>query len=325
MHIAVTGSIATDHLMTFPGKFTDQLIADKLDKVSLSFLVDELAIRRGGVAANIAFGLGLLGLRPLLVGAVGADFDEYRRWLEEHGVRTVGVRESLLRHTARFVCTTDADGNQIGSFYTGAMAEDAEIKIAPLAAEHGIDLVLIGAGDPGAMVVHTTECRETGLKFAADPSQQLARILDDEQVRALVDGADYLFGNEYEEALIERKSGWSSAEILARVRVRITTLGSAGARIEQQGQPPVMVPAVPDAKPADPTGSGDAFRSGFLAAVAWGLPLERAAQLGNLMAVHALECTGPQEYNLKPGPLADRFAAAYGDAAAAEVASYLPA
>ncbi len=326
MRIAVTGSIATDHLMTFPGKFTEQLIADKLDKVSLSFLVDELAIRRGGVAANIAFGLGVLGLRPLLVGAVGADFDEYRRWLEDHGVRTAAVRESLLRHTARFICTTDADGNQIGSFYAGAMAEDAEIKIAPLAAEHGgIDLVLIGAGDPGAMVVHTAECRQAGLKFAADPSQQLARILDDEQVRALVDGADYLFGNEYEEALIERKSGWGSAEILARVGVRITTLGSAGARIDQRGQPPVTVPAVPDAKPVDPTGSGDAFRSGFLAAVAWGLSLERAAQLGNLMAVHALESTGPQEYNLKPGPLTERFATAYGDAAAADVITYLPA
>jgi len=326
VRIAVTGSIATDHLMTFPGKFADQFIADKLDKVSLSFLVDELAIRRGGVAANIAFGLGVLGLRPLLVGAVGADFEEYRHWLEHHGVSTVGVRESLLRHTARFVCTTDADGNQIGSFYAGAMAEDAEIKIAPLAAEHGgIDLVLIGAGDPGAMVVHTAECRQAGLKFAADPSQQLARILGDEQVRALVDGADYLFGNEYEEALIERKSGWDSAEILARVGVRITTLGSAGARIDRQGQPSVTVPAVPDAKPADPTGSGDAFRSGFLAAVAWGLSLERAAQLGNLMAVHALESTGPQEYNLKPGPLIERFATAYGDAAAAEVAAYLPA
>jgi len=326
VRIAVTGSIATDHLMTFPGKFTEQLIADKLDKVSLSFLVDELAIRRGGVAANIAFGLGVLGLRPLLVGAVGADFDEYRRWLEDHGVRTAAVRESLLRHTARFICTTDADGNQIGSFYAGAMAEDAEIKIAPLAAEHGgIDLVLIGAGDPGAMVVHTAECRQAGLKFAADPSQQLARILDDEQVRALVDGADYLFGNEYEEALIERKSGWGSAEILARVGVRITTLGSAGARIDQRGQLPVTVPAVPDAKPVDPTGSGDAFRSGFLAAVAWGLSLERAAQLGNLMAVHALESTGPQEYNLKPVPLAERFATAYGDAAAADVITYLPA
>jgi len=326
VRIAVTGSIATDHLMTFPGKFTDQLIADKLDKVSLSFLVDDLAIRRGGVAANIAFGLGVLGLRPLLIGAVGPDFGDYRHWLEEHGVSTAGVRESLLRHTARFVCTTDADGNQIGSFYAGAMAEDAEIRIVPLARRHGgIDLVLIGAGDPGAMVTHTAECRDAGLKFAADPSQQLARILGDEQVRALVDGAEYLFGNEYEEALIERKSGWTSAEILARVGVRITTLGPVGARVEQAGQRPVTVPAVPDAKPADPTGSGDAFRSGFLAGVAWGLSPERCAQVGNLMAVHALETTGPQEYNCKSGPLADRLAAAYGDDAAAEVAPHLPA
>jgi adenosine kinase len=325
VRIAVTGSIATDHLMTFPGKFTDQLIADKLDRVSLSFLVDDLAIRRGGVAANIAFGLGVLGLRPLLVGAVGSDFQDYRRWLEDHGVSTAGVRESLLKHTARFVCTTDADGNQIGSFYAGAMSEDGDIKLVPLAAgQGGIDLVLIGAGDPAAMVAHTAECRDAGLPFAADPSQQLARILGDEQVRALVDGAEYLFGNEYEEALIERKSGWSGADILARVGVRITTLGPGGARIDRQDQPPITVPAVPDAKPVDPTGSGDAFRSGFLAAVAWGLSLERSVQLGNLMAVHALESTGPQEYELKPAPLTDRFAAAYGSAAAAEVASHLP-
>jgi adenosine kinase len=169
------------------------------------------------------------------------------------------------------------------------------------------------------------DCLEAGLPFAADPSQQLARILDDEQIRTLVDGAEYLFGNEYEEALIERKSGWGSAEMLARVGVRVTTLGSAGAKIERRGEPTISVPAVPDAKPVDPTGSGDAFRSGFLAAVAWGLPLERAAQLGNLLAVHALEVTGPQEYNMKPGPLTERFAAAYGDAAAAEVAAHLPA
>ncbi len=326
VRIAITGSIATDHLMTFPGKFTDQLIADKLDKVSLSFLVDELAIRRGGVAANIAFGLGVLGLQPLLIGAVGADFADYRNWLEAHGVSTAGVRESLLRHTARFVCTTDAEGNQIGSFYAGAMAEDREIVLAPLAETHGgIDLVLIGAGDPQAMVAHTAECRDAGIPFAADPSQQLARILHDEQVRALVDRAEYLFGNEYEEALIERKSGWTSADILARVKVRITTLGPGGARVEQAGQPPVVVPAVPDAQPVDPTGSGDAFRSGFLAGVAWGLSLERCAQLGNLMAVHALESTGSQEYSLKPGPLTDRFGAAYGPAAAAEVATHLAA
>jgi adenosine kinase len=325
VRIAVTGSIATDHLMTFPGRFTEQLIADKLDRVSLSFLVDDLAVRRGGVAANIAFGLGVLGLRPLLVGAVGADFGDYRGWLEAHGVSTAGVRESLLRHTARFVCTTDADGNQIGSFYQGAMSEDGEIELAPLAAGHGgIDLVLIGASEPGAMLRHTQECREIGLKFAADPSQQLARILGGEQVRDLVDGAEYLFGNEYEEALIERKSGWTAAQILARVGVRVTTLGPGGARVEQAGQPPLTVPAVPDAQPVDPTGSGDAFRSGFLAALAWGLSLQRCAQLGNLMAVHALEATGPQEYNLKPGPLAERFAVAYGEAAAAEVAAHYP-
>jgi adenosine kinase len=325
VRIAVTGSIATDHLMTFPGRFTEQLIADKLDRVSLSFLVDDLAIRRGGVAANIAFGLGVLGLRPLLVGAVGADFGDYRGWLEAHGVSTAGVRESLLRHTARFVCTTDADGNQIGSFYQGAMSEDGEIELAPLAAGHGgIDLVLIGASEPGAMLRHTQECREIGLKFAADPSQQLARILGGEQVRELVDGAEYLFGNEYEEALIERKSGWTAVQILARVGVRVTTLGPGGARVEQAGQPPLTVPAVPDAQPVDPTGSGDAFRSGFLAAIAWGLSLQRCAQLGNLIAVHALEATGPQEYNLKPGPLAERFAVAYGEAAAAEVAAHYP-
>jgi adenosine kinase len=312
--------------MTFPGKFTDQLIADKLDRVSLSFLVDELDIRRGGVAANIAFGLGALGLRPLLVGSVGADFEDYRQWLEAHGVSTAGVRESMLKHTARFVCTTDTEGNQIGSFYAGAMSEDADIKLAPLAAEHGgIDLVLVGAGNPAAMVAQAADCRETGLAFAADPSQQLARILGDEQIRSLVDGAEYLFGNEYEEALIERKSGWGGAEILDRVGVRITTLGPGGARVERKGEPVIMVPAVPDAKPVDPTGSGDAFRSGFLAAIAWGLPLERAAQLGNLMAVHALEAAGGQEYTLKPGPLSDRFAAAYGEEAAAEVASHLPA
>jgi adenosine kinase len=276
------------------------------------------------VAANIAFGLGILGLRPLLIGGVGADFAEYRGWLEDHGVSTSGVRESLSRHTARFVCTTDADGNQIGSFYAGAMSEDREIKVGPLAAAQGIDLVLIGAGDPAAMVAHTAECREAGIPFAADPSQQLARMLGGDQVRGLVDGADYLFGNEYEEALIERKSGWGTDEMLNRVKVRITTLGPGGARIEQAGRPSVTVPAVPDAQPVDPTGSGDAFRSGFLAAVGWGLSLERAAQLGNMIAVHVLETVGPQEYDLKPGPLADRFTAAYGDAAAAEVAVHLP-
>ncbi len=322
MRIAVTGSIATDHLMTFPGRFVEHFIADKMDRVSLSFLVDRLEIRRGGVAANISFGLGVLGLRPLLVGAVGPDFGPYRDWLSEHGVDCGEVRESTRQHTARFVCTTDLDGNQIASFYPGAMSEDAEIELAPLATRvGGLDLVLIGASDPDAMFSHTRECAALGIPFAADPSQQLPR-LDGPQVRALVDGAAYLFCNEYEEALIERKSGWGSADVLARVEVRITTLGPAGARVERSGEPPIMVGPVPEQRKADPTGTGDAFRAGFLAAIGWGLSLERAAQLGNLLAVTVLEADGPQEYELKPALVAERLAGAYGPEAAAEIAAH---
>jgi adenosine kinase len=200
------------------------------------------------------------------------------------------------------------------------MSEDAEIELAPLAAHAGgLDLVLIGASDPEAMLSHTRECGTLGIPFAADPSQQLPR-LDAPQVRALVDGAAYLFCNEYEEALIERKSGWSGAEVLDRVTVRVTTLGPAGARVERSGQPPILVGPVPERRKADPTGTGDAFRAGFLAAIGWGLSLERAAQLGNLLAVTVLEADGPQEYELKPAETAERLAGAYGPDAAAEVA-----
>jgi len=210
VRIAVTGSVATDHLMTFPGKFTDHLIADKLDRVSLSFLVDGLEIRQGGVAANIAFGMGCLGLQPLLVGAVGQDFADYRTWLDAHGVDTSGVLESKKNHTARFVCTTDQDGNQIASFYPGAMGEARDISIEDVAARAGgVDLVLIGADDPEAMFRHTAGCTSAGIPFAADPSQQLPRM-DSAQTRSLVDGAAYLFSNEYELALIEQKTGWTA-------------------------------------------------------------------------------------------------------------------
>jgi len=293
--------------MTFPGRFVEHFLADKMDRVSLSFLVDALEIRRGGVAANISFGLGVLGLRPLLVGAVGPDFGPYRDWLSGHGVDCGGVRESVRHHTARFICTTDLDGNQIASFYPGAMSEDGEIELGPLAAHvGGLDLVLIGA---------------LGIPFVADPSQQLPR-LDGPQVCALVDGAAYLFCNEYEEALIERKTGWSGADVLDRVAVRVTTLGPAGARVERSGHPAILVGPVPERRKADPTGTGDAFRAGFLAAIGWGLPLERAAQLGNLLDVTVLEADGPQEYELKPAETAERLAGAYGQAAAAEVADH---
>lgn len=321
MRIAVTGSIATDHLMSFPGRFAEQFLADKLDRISLSFLVDGLEIRRGGVAANIAFGLGCLGLTPRLVGTVGRDFGEYRAWLEQHGVDTGSVRESSIHQTARFVGTTDADHSQIASFYPGAMVEDADLDISGLSGQ--ADLVLIGAGNPAAMLSLTAQCRALGIPFAADTSQQLA-TLDGDQIRQLVAGAAYLFSNEYEASLTEHKTGWSAAELIAQVGARITTLGSDGARVDRAGGEPVVVGPVKDVTPTDPTGSGDAFRAGFLAAVAWGLSFERAAQLGNLVAVQALEVAGPQEYTLSSDGLSARCAQSYGQAAADEITAQLP-
>jgi adenosine kinase len=319
VRIAVTGSIATDHLLTFTGRFAEQILPENLDKISVSFLASSLEIRRGGVAANIAFGLGCLGLRPLLVGTVGPDFTEYRGWLEAHGVDVSEVRQSAGHHTARFTCTTDTDLNQIATFYPGAMSEDSRIGLAALPGT--IDLVLIGAGDPGAMTSFTAECRRGQIPFAADFSQQVA-FLGGDQMADLLDGAAYLFSNEYEAELIEKKTGWSADEIISRVGIRVTTLGKDGARIDRAGEPPIIVPPVPGVEPKDPTGSGDAFRSGFLASVAWGLSLERAAQFGNIMAVRALESVGPQDYELKPGPVGERLTAAYGAGAAADVAAH---
>ncbi|POX40135.1 carbohydrate kinase family protein [Streptomyces sp. Ru73] len=323
MRIAVTGSIATDHLMTFPGRFADQLVADQLHTVSLSFLVDKLDVRRGGVAANICFGMGQLGTAPILVGAAGNDFGEYRAWLDRHGVDTASVRISEVLHTARFVCTTDADHNQIGSFYTGAMSEARLIELQHVAERvGGLDLVLIGADDPEAMIRHTEECRSRSIPFAADFSQQIARM-DGDDIRTLMDGATYLFSNEYEKGLIESKTGWTSEEILGKVGTRVTTLGASGVRIERAGEPDIEVGVPEENAKADPTGVGDAFRAGFLSGLAWGVSLERAAQVGCMLATLVIETVGTQEYELRRSHFLDRFTKAYGHEAAAEIQQHL--
>jgi adenosine kinase len=323
MKIAVTGSIATDHLMHFPGRFAHQLLPDQLHKVSLSFLVDDLVVRRGGVAANIAFGMAQLGLRPLLVGAVGTDFDDYRSWLERHGVDCNSVHVSEVAHTARFVCTTDEDMCQIASFYAGAMAEARNIELAPVADRAGgLDLVLISANDPDAMLRHTEECRERGYRFAADPSQQLARMVG-EQVRELVEGAAYLLTNEYEKQLLESKSGLSDDELLDQVEVCVTTLGKDGVRITGRDIDPIHVAAARQVQAYDPTGVGDGFRAGFFAGLSWGLSLERSAQVGALLATLILETVGTQEYVVHRDEFVKRLGESYGDEAADDVRAHL--
>jgi adenosine kinase len=322
VRIAVTGSIAMDHLMKFSGQFADSLITEQLDRVSLSFLVEDLQIRRGGIAPNICFGLAALGLDPLLVGSVGEDFGDYRAWLERHGVQTWPVRVSETQHTARFIVTTDSVNAQIGSFYTGAMAEARQIELQPIAERAGgLDLVVISPNDPEAMLRHTEECRSREFNFVADPSQQMA-WLDGPQIKRLIDGATYLFTNDYEDCLITQKTGWSHEEIVERVEVRVITRGTKGSTVEIAGEPQVDIPIAHEASRVDPTGVGDAYRAGFLAGLAWEVSLERCAQLGSLLASYVIEVVGTQEYRFGDTFLA-RFEDAYGAAAAADIAPHV--
>jgi adenosine kinase len=322
--IAVTGSIATDHLMRFPGRFSEQLLSDHLQKVSLSFLVDDLVIHRGGVAGNMAFAIGVLGGDVALVGAAGKDFADYRQWLTAHGVDCDSVLISDSAYTARFVCTTDEAMAQIASFYPGAMSEARNIKLADVVSRTGkTDLVIVGANDPDAMFLHTEECRKLGLAFAADPSQQLAR-LSGEQIRQLIDGAAYLFTNDYEWDLLLQKSGWSEAEVMGQVEMRITTLGEKGVDIVGDGTF-VHVDVVPETHKDDPTGIGDAFRAGFLTGRSAGLSLERSAQLASMVATLVLEAPGPQEWTWDKDAAVKRLSDAYGAAAAEEISEALGA
>ena len=321
MRTAVTGSIATDHLLTFDGRFVEQLLPDQLDRLSVVFLASELQVRRGGTGANIAFGMAVLGERPLLVGSVGRDADDYLGWLVDHGVDRAGGRTRATLASPSFTCTTDLDQNQIGAFYPGAMAEASWIELAPLGP---VDLVVVAPNDPGAMLRHTSECRQLGTAFAADPSQTLS-FLDGAAIRALVEGATWLFTNEYEAGLVREKTGWSDEQVLELVGTRVTTHGARGISIARRGEPELRVGVAPPRQVAEPTGVGDAFRAGFLAATGWGLGLERCAQVGAVLATLVVETVGTQEYAFSADDFTARLAQAYGPAAASEVRPHLPA
>ena len=323
MKIGVAGSVGLDHLMTFSGKFTDSFVAGSLEKVSLSFLVDSLDVRRGGCAANICYGMGVLGLNPVLIAAVGKDWADYEAWLSRHGVDTSHALVSTTLYTAHFMVTTDDDLNQIASFFPGAMSEARNIELAPIMEKTGrFDMVVVSPDDPQAMLHHSEVCRKEGIPFAADPSQQMARM-SGEEIKLLIDGASYLFLNEYELALAMQKTGWSDREILEHVKIRVVTLGSKGAKVESAAGEFVQVGVPQEKSKTDPTGVGDSFRSGFIAGLAWGLSHERCAQLGSLIATYVIETMGTQEYRFTSAEFGARFQAAYGAEAAAEIAPHL--
>ena len=321
MKIAVAGSIARDHLMTFPGKFTDSIVPEKIEKLSLSFLVDDLEVRRGGTGANIAFGLGMLGINPILITSAGKDFADYESWLQRHGVDTSHVRISENLLTATFTCTTDVELRQIASFFPGAMSEGREIELGPIVEKvGGIELLIISPDDPEAMLRHTEAAKLLNIPFAADPSQTLASI-DGELIKRLISGAKYLFTNEYELGLILSKTGWSDTELLDQVEIRVTTFGQEGSRIDGKNLAPIKVGVPQVRNVVDPTGVGDSYRSGFLAGLYFGKSLERSAQIGAIIAGYCLENKGTQEYRFEKADFLKRFEETFGVDAASDLSA----
>ncbi|MEO7274032.1 MAG: carbohydrate kinase family protein [Vicinamibacterales bacterium] len=307
MNIIVTGSIAFDYLMSFPGKFTEHFLPEHMNRVSLSFLVDSMDKRRGGCAPNIAYSLALLGERPKLMGTAGQDFDDYRRWLEAAGVDTSLVKQVEDKFTASFFCSTDADSNQIASFYTGAMANAAELSFRTV----GAGLAIISPNDPAAMLQYAEECRTLGVPYIWDPGQQCARMSGDELRDGLV-GATLVICNDYEYALIQQKTGLDEAGILAQTRALVVTRGEDGSSIhETSGR--VDVAAVPPHRIVDPTGVGDAFRSGFLKGMANGASYLTCARLGSVAAAFALEHLGGQSHAYTWDEFSARYAGQFGE------------
>ncbi|QSB06427.1 carbohydrate kinase family protein [Natronoglycomyces albus] len=329
MTIAVTGSIATDHLMYFPGQFRSQLATSRAtssstDHFSLSYVVDDLVVRRGGVGANIAYGLAQLGLEPILAGAVGKDFDDsFRPYLESSGVDCRHVYISPTAHTARYVCTTDVDMNQISSFYTGATAEAIDIDLLDISKRvGGLDLVVIASNDASAMLKYADQCRHKGIDYVVDIGSQVSQ-LDDEQVSRLITGATYLFVNEHERALLQSKTGLDLEGLMQRVRVLVTTRGKDGVEMQGRGIDRVTVPIAREIRVYDPTGVGNGFTAGFIAGLSWGVSLRRAAEFGSLLATLVLESVGTQEYAVEPVSFVRRLDESYGPACAAEASARL--
>ena len=302
MSIIVTGSIAFDYLMSFPGKFTEHLLPEHMARVSLSFLVDTMDKRRGGCAPNLAYTLALLGERPRLLATAGQDFGDYRQWLEAAGIDTSLVRDVSDKFTASFFCSTDVDGNQIASFYTGAMANAGELSFRTVGP---CQLAIISPNDPGAMVQYAEECRTLRVPFIWDPGQQCARMSGDE-LRDGVSGAAVVICNDYEFELLRQKTGLDESGVLAVAGVLVITRGEQGCSIfEARGR--TDVPAVAPHRIVDPTGVGDAFRGGFMKGMAEGEDYVRCARLGSVAAAYALEHLGGQSHSYTPEEFRNRL------------------
>ncbi|MCB9422212.1 MAG: carbohydrate kinase family protein [Ardenticatenaceae bacterium] len=309
MKIVITGSIAFDYLMSFPGRFAEMLLADQLQHVSLSFLVDSLKRQRGGTAPNIAYTMALLNGRPHIMATAGQDFAEYRAWLEAQGVDTSAIVAIEDEFTASFFVNTDLDQNQIASFYTGAMARARDLTFAKFAPD--ADLAIISPNDPDAMRNYVAECKQLNIPYIYDSSQQTIR-LSGEDLYAGLDGCFLLSVNDYEFNLIQDRTGLNEDQILQKVGGLLVTKGSSGSRLVMDGQE-YHIPVVPPHKVVEPTGAGDAFRAGLMRGMQLGLPWDVAGRMGALAATYVLEQLGTQNHHYTPAEFIARYRENFDD------------
>jgi adenosine kinase len=310
MRIICTGSVAYDYLMSFPGLFREHILMDRLETISLSFLVDSMVRQRGGTAPNIAYTLALLGEHPELMATVGEDFEEYRAWLESKGVDTRLARIVPGKYTASFFANTDRSNSQIASFYTGAMADAAQLSIGDLGGPTP-DMVLISPNDPAAMTKYALECQQLGIPYLYDPSQQVVR-LEPADLRTGALGAHSLFMNEYEYELLRKHTGLTEEDLLKHVKIMVVTLGEKGAAIYTDGVK-YFIPIAPPERIEEPTGVGDAFRGGFLRGLGLGLDTQTCGQMGALAATYCLEQRGPQNHSYTPAQFVARYRTFFDD------------
>ncbi len=310
MNIVLTGSVAYDYLMVFPGYFRDHILPDRLETISLSFLVESMVRMRGGTAPNIAYTLALFGQRPRVFATVGEDFEEYRQWLVSKGVDTTWAKVVPGVYTASYFANTDLSNAQIASFYPGAMAFASQLSLHELESSLP-DLVVISPNDPEAMKRYVVECQEMGLPYLYDPSQQIVRMTADELCKG-IDGALAIFVNDYEFALLQKMTGSTPASILQRAKFLVVTRGEQGASV-YSGNQQYNIPVVKPEQIADPTGVGDAFRGGFLTAYAHGLDLLTCGRVGILAATYCLEQHGPQGHTYTPAEFVARFRRHFDD------------
>jgi len=312
--VVVTGSVAFDYLIRFPGRFVEHLVPDRMDRLSVSFLVDDMRRVPGGCGSNISYGLAILGERPLLVASAGRDAADYRDWLAREGVDVSGLVLQPDLFTASFFVSTDRDQNQLASFYTGAMARARDLSISD-AAPGDVALVVISPNDPDAMGKYAGECRELAIPFVYDPSQQVARLSGADLLEGIA-GAFLVITNDYEAGILAQKTELGREELEERVPVLVTTHGAEGSTISvagPRGREHHEVPAARLARPAvDPTGVGDAYRAGLLRGIRVGAPWDVAGRIGSVAAAFVLESIGPQPPRYPPDEFVARYESEFG-------------